>query len=126
MDDPVTGERRAINGHQIFEYEVELRQDVPGTEWAWGVVIEGFKQEPEYQISQIALGSNEPAFSLAYLEHKNIGGLTGTVALGNLFNQRDKFWRETYAPDRNGALVRSEKYARGFGPIFTVELKGTF
>ena len=126
VDDPVTGERRAINGHPIYEYEVELRQDVPNTDWAWGVVVEGFKQEPEYQISQIALGSNEPAVSLAYLEHKNIGGLTGTVALGNLFNQRDKFWRETYAPDRNGAFVRSEKYARGFGPILTVELKGTF
>jgi len=126
VDDPVTGERRAINGHPIYEYDVELRQDVPGADWAWGVVIEGFKQEPEYQISQIALEGNEPAFPMAYLEHKNIGGMTGTVALGNLFNQRDKFWRETYAPDRNAARVRSEEYARGFGPIFTMELKGTF
>ena len=41
-------------------------------------------------------------------------------------HQRDPFWREVCAPDRNRALVRSEEYARAFGPIFTIELKGKF
>jgi hypothetical protein len=126
VDDPVTGERRSINSHLIWEWNAELRQDVPGTEFAWGAIIEGFKSEPSYQLDQIALGGNTPAFSMVYLEHKDIGGMTGTVALGNLFNQRDTFWREVYQGDRNGALLRSEKYARAFGAIFTVELKGTF
>ena len=126
VDDPVTGERRSINSHLIWEWNAELRQDVPGTDLAWGAIIDGFKSEPSYQLDQIALGGNTPAFSMVYLEHKDIGGMTGTVALGNLFNQRDTFWREVYQGDRNGALLRSEKYARAFGAIFTVELKGTF
>lgn len=126
VDDPVTGERRSINSHLIWEWNVELRQDVPDTDWAWGTIIEGFKSEPSYQINQVALSGNTPAFSMVYLEHKDIRGMTGTIAFGNLFNQRDTFWREVYDTDRNGAVLRSEKYARAFGPIFTVELKGTF
>lgn len=126
VDDPLTGQRRSINSHLIWEWNMELRQDIPNTDWAWGTIIEGFKSEPSYQLNQIALGGNDPAFSMVYLEHKDIAGMTGTVALGNLFNQRDTFWRQVYAPDRNGTLVRSEEYARAFGPIFTVELKGTF
>ncbi len=126
VDDPVTGQRRSINGHLIYDYTLELRQDVPDTDWAWGVVIEGFKQEPQYRIAEVMLRENEPAFSFAYLEHKDVAGMTARVAFGNLFDQRDKFWRQVYTPDRTGALLRSEDYSRGFGPIFSFELKGKF
>lgn len=125
-DDPVTGIRRSINGHLIWDYNIELRQDVPNTDIAWGMVLEGFKQEPFYQLSDTQLSGNEPPFLMAYLEHKNIAGMTGTVALGNLTNQKDTYWRRVYDGDRNGPLVRTEEYSRAFGPIFTVELKGKF
>ncbi|MFN7180260.1 TonB-dependent receptor plug domain-containing protein [Hyphomonas sp.] len=126
VDDPVTGQRRSINAHLIYDYNLELRQDVPNTDWAWGLIVEGFKQEPQYRISEVMLRENEPAFSFAYVEHKDVAGMTARVAFGNLFDQRDKFWRQQYAPDRSGTLVRSEDYSRGFGPIFTFELKGKF
>ncbi len=126
VDDPVTGERRSINSHLIYEYDVELRQDVPNTDWAWGLIVEGFKSEPRYQLNQVSHNGNTPVFSFAYLEHKNIAGMTGRAALGNLFNQRDTYWRQTYAPDRSGTLVRSEEFAKAFGPIFSFELKGKF
>lgn len=125
-DDPVTGIRRSINGHLIYDYNIELRQDVPSTDIAWGVILEGFKQEPFYQLSDTQLSGNEPPFLMAYLEHKDIAGMTGTVAIGNLTNQKDTYWRRVYDGDRNGALVRTEEYSRAFGPIFTVELKGKF
>lgn len=125
-DDPVTGVRRSINGHLIYNYNIELRQDVPRTDIAWGLVLEGFKQEPYYQISDTQLSGNDPPFLMAYLEHKDIAGMTGTVALGNLTNQKDTYWRRVYDGDRNGTLLRTEEYSRAFGPIFTVELKGTF
>lgn len=126
VDDPVTGERRSINSHAIYEYEAELRQDVPNTDWAWGFVVEAFKSEPRYQLNQVSLNGTAPVFSLVYLEHKNIAGMTGKATLGNLFNQRDTYWRQIYSPDRSGTLVRSEEFSKGFGPIFTVELKGKF
>ncbi|MBY9065623.1 TonB-dependent receptor plug domain-containing protein [Hyphomonas sp. WL0036] len=125
-DDPVTGIRRSINGHLIWDYNIELRQDVPNTDVAWGLVLEGFKQEPFYQLSDTQLGGNEPAFLMAYLEHKDIAGMTGTVAIGNLTNQKDTYWRRVYGGDRTGPLVRTEEYSRAFGPIFTMELKGKF
>lgn len=126
VDDPVTGERRSINGHLIYDYTAELRHDIPDTDWAWGLIVEGFKQEPAYQFSEVAYRANMPVFSFAYVEHKDLAGMTARVALGNLFNQRDIYWRQVYAPDRSGVLVRSEDYARAFGPIFTFELKGKF
>ena len=126
VDDPVTDQRRSINSHLIWQWNLELRHDVPDTNWAWGAEIEGFKSEPYYQINQVSLNGNEPAFALAYIQHKDVAGMTATATLGNLFNQRDTYWRQVYAPDRNGALVRSEEYARAFGPIVTFELKGKF
>lgn len=125
-DDPVTGIRRSINGHLIWDYNIELRQDVPRTDIAWGVILEGFKQEPFYQLADAQLSGNEPPFLMAYLEHKDIAGMTGTVAIGNLTNQKDTYWRRVYDGDRNGALLRTEEFSRAFGPIFTVELKGKF
>jgi hypothetical protein len=126
VEDPLTGAQRAINSHLIYEYTASLRQDIPGTDWAWGASVEGYKSEPGYQLNQVSLGSNEPAFALAYIQNKDVAGMTATFTLGNLFNQRDKTWRAVYAPDRNGTVVRSEKFARAFGPIVTFELKGTF
>lgn len=125
-DDPVTGVRRSINGHLIYDYTIELRQDVPSTDIAWGLVLEGFKQEPFYQISDTQLAGSEPPFLMAYLEHKDIAGMSAKAAIGNLTNQKDNYWRRVYDGDRNGALLRTEEYSRAFGPIFTVELKGTF
>ncbi|ABI76381.1 conserved hypothetical protein [Hyphomonas neptunium ATCC 15444] len=125
-DDPVTGIRRSINGHLIYDYNIELRQDVPSTNIAWGVILEGFKQEPYYQLSEAELSGNEPAFLMAYLEHKDIAGMTGTIAIGNLTNQKDTYWRRIYDGDRNGPLTRTEEYSRSFGGIVTVELKGKF
>jgi len=126
VDDPVTGERRAINDHLIWEWALEFRQDVPGTDWAWGAVIEGFKSEPSYQLDQVTLRGDVPAFSEVYLEHKDIFGMTGTVTLGNLLGTRDTFWRRVYEEDRNGAIRRSESYKRAFGQILTLELRGRF
>jgi TonB-dependent Receptor Plug Domain len=126
VDDPVTGVSRAINGHLIYEYEAALRHDIPNSNWAWGTEIEGRKTEPRFRVERIAYDANMPAFALAFVEHKNLSGLTGRVTVGNLFNQRDIFWREIYAPDRNGALVRREESSRGFGGILTLELRGTF
>lgn len=125
-DDPVTGIRRSINGHLIWEYNIELRQDVPDTDFAWGVVLEGFKQEPYYQISEVEWSGNEPPFLMAYLEHKDIAGMTGTLAIGNMSNQKDVYWRRVFNGDRTGTLARTEEYSRSFGPIMTVELKGKF
>lgn len=126
VDDPVTTGRRSINGHLIYDYNVELRQDVPDTDWAWGATVEGFRQEPAYQLDQVALSGNTPAYAEAFVEHKDIAGMTGTLSFGNLFDQRDTFWRRVYAQDRNGPLVRSEQYSRAFGPILSVQLRGTF
>ena len=122
----MTGVRRAINGHLVYDYTIELRQDVPQTDIAWGFVLEGFKAEPYYQISEAELSGNEPAFLLAYLEHKDIAGMTGIVSVGNLTNQKDTYWRRVYDGDRNGPLTRTEEYSRAFGGIFTVELRGKF
>ena len=126
VDDPVTGIQRAINGHLIYDYNIELRQDVPDSNFAWGVVLEGFKQEPYYQISEAEWSGNEPHFVRAYVEHKDIFGMTGVLNVGNLSNQKDRYWRRIYDGDRNGALLRTEEYSRSFGAIFTIELKGKF
>lgn len=52
-------------------------------------------------------------------------GLTATLAVGNLLNQKDNFRREIYETNRLGPVASIEDRNRRFGPIAIFELRGT-
>lgn len=125
-EDPVTGTDRGLNGHDIYDLYLELRQDVQGTDWTWGGTVEAGRSQFRYRVSEVSFNHDMPAAAAAFLEHKDIAGMTGRVTLGNLLNTKDTHWRQVYAPDRSGNLIRTENYSRAFGPVLTLELRGTF
>ncbi len=127
VDDPLTGNARPINGSQIYYYNLEFRQDIPGTDWAWGGLVERYELNPYYQLNERSFEGGEPGYGYMFVERKNLWQkMTATVAVGNLLNQEDTFHREIYAPNRLGSVVRVEERSRGFGPIAIFELKGKF
>lgn len=126
LDDPVTGERRRISDSRVWSYFAELRHDVPGTAWAWGVGVEEDRQAPRYRLSQIRDQENTPGFGFVFVQHKDIAGLTGTVIIGNVLDQDDQATRTFFAPRRGGTRVRVEDSTRNFGPFLSFRVEGTF
>jgi len=126
VTDPLTGETRLINNSQVYYYNVEFRQDVPGTDWAWGGLYERNGRSKYWRLNEKGQETHPPGYAYMFLEHKNVRGMTATVAVGNLLNQADNFRREIYAPNRLGSIVRVEDRTRRFGPIAIFELRGTF
>ena len=126
LDDPLTGVTRDFNSNTIHYYELNLRHDIPNTNWAWGINYETFLESPTFR-RDARISYEEPqGFVWAFVEHKDIFGLTGTAYFGNLADTDNNLTRLVYAPDRSGTIDRIEERNRNFGSILTLRLKGSF
>lgn len=126
LDDPLTGVTRDFNSNTIHFYELNLRHDIPNTDWAWGINYENFLQSPTFR-RDARISYEEPqGFAWAFIEHKDIFGLTGTAYFANLTDTDNNLTRLSYSPDRTGAIDRIEERNRNFGSIVTLRLKGSF
>ena len=123
--DPLTGETRPINDSQIYYMNLEFRQDVPGTDWAWGGFVERFENNYYYQLGERGVEYSTPGYGYAFIEHKDVFGLTAMFSVGNLLNQKDHFRRQIYETNRLGPLRVIEDRTRRFGPVVLFELRGT-
>nr|WP_070961257.1 TonB-dependent receptor plug domain-containing protein [Hyphomonas sp. Mor2] len=126
LDDPLTGATRDFNDTTIHFYELNFRHDIPNTDWAWGVNYEKFLASPTFRRDARLSFVQPQGFAWAFIEHKDIFGMTGTVYFANLLDADEKFTRVVYSPDRNGAVSRVEDRNRNFGNILTLRLKGSF
>ncbi|HPE47564.1 MAG TPA: hypothetical protein PLR76_04175 [Hyphomonas sp.] len=126
VTDPLTGETRPINDSQLYYFNLEFRQDIPGTDWAWGGLYENNGPYKYWRFNETGRESHPPGYSYMFIERKNLRGMTATLAVGNLLNQADSFRREIYDVNRLGPVARIEDRTRRFGPIAVFELKGTF
>ena len=126
VTDPLTGETRRINDTQAYYYNIEFRQDVPGTEWAWGGLYEYNGPYYHWQLAERSEERYPPGYAYLFAEHKNVYGMTAMLAVGNLLNQEDSFRRVLYDGNRLGPVARIEDRTRRFGPIAVFELRGTF
>ena len=127
VDDPLTGEPRRISGDSVYDHEIALRHDIPQTDLAWGIQYNVRRNADRYRLDSITEDYTYPGFMFAFLEHKNIFGLTGTVFVGNWAEGEDRFRREFYRDSREtGDLAFIEDRTRGWGKNLTFRLSGSF
>ncbi|MEM7328353.1 MAG: TonB-dependent receptor plug domain-containing protein [Pseudomonadota bacterium] len=126
IDDPLTGERRAINGEEQVEIELELRHDIEGTNLAWGGEYTPEIRADEFRLDSVLSQSESPGRLSLFVEHKNIFGLTGRVEMFRPFENIDKNSRLRFAPDRTGALVEIERGRVLEERVLIFELLGKF
>lgn len=126
VDDPLTGETRDFNGATIYYYELNLRHDIPNTNWAWGINYETFRDAPVFRRGVRRYYEQPQGFAWAFIEHKDLWGMTGSIFLANILDSDDNFQRIEYDPDRTGVIQQIENRSANFGPILTVRLKGSF
>ena len=126
LTDPLTGVSRRINDDKIFTYEVNLRHDIPNSNWAWGAGVEDFRFSKFLRLDQSNRFRTAAPYSWIFVEHKDVFGLTVQANLGNLFGRGERFTRTVYENRRDGPIAFIEDRNREFGLIYRLTVSGSF
>jgi len=127
VKDPLTGIDRYFSRHFDREWDISLRHDISGTDWAWGLGAQYNHVQPSYRLSQVSLSYEGPTYSYGFIEHKNVFGLTASLNVFNLTDGRSIFERTVYDGPRNTSPVLfNEAQDLSVQPIIRFELTGNF
>jgi hypothetical protein len=125
LTDPLTGERRPINENNTRQITATFRHDIPRTQFAYGAEYVDFRQSPLLRLDQRWHFITRPGTLGAYVEHKDIFGLTVRATVDNLLGTDESFGRRFYDRLRTNAVLFTENRHRYYGPIFTLTISGT-
>ncbi|MEO6185815.1 MAG: hypothetical protein ABIP38_12450 [Steroidobacteraceae bacterium] len=125
LRDPVFGTYRQFNGNRTY-WNVDFRQDVPGTPWTWGLFSEYQSKNNNYRLDFRETSYGSQPFGSVFLEHKNVFGLKVRVEVANIYNSRDRTQQESYVDRRDGPLDYSRDYTLTFHPFYRLRVSGTF
>ncbi len=124
--DPLLGTMREVSGNELVIVEFRVRHDVPGSDWAFGTRGDWTRNARNVRLDEVSL--NQPSFAqmFAFLEHKDVAGMTVRARVGNLLDQRDRFERTVFSDRAAGQIAFSERRDRRFGTVFSFDIEGSF
>ena len=127
FEDPLTGQDREFNLRDRWFARADFRHDVPNTDYAWGFGVGQFDGTPQLRaFERSQFGLSVPLVSV-FAEHKDVFGATLRITGSNLLDQDEEFRRVVYGGVRTEApILVVEDRARGYGPILSISLSGTF
>jgi len=124
--DPLLGTIREISGNELFSVEFRFRQDIPDSPWAFGARGDWKKVARSVRLNEVSLDQPSFAQGFAFLENKDVAGLTVRARAGNLMNQKDRLSRTVFSNRAAGIVAFSERRERRFGAIFSLDIEGSF
>jgi hypothetical protein len=125
--DPLTGEKRVLSSFTDRLVDLSYRHDIPETDWAYGASANYSHVTKYVRLNEVGRQFEGPVFASAFIEHKDIFGLTIRASAGNLLNARSRLDRTVYTGRRNTAPIDFiEARDRLIGPIFSLSFRGTF
>lgn len=124
--DPLLGNVREVSGNELFWFNLNFRHDIPSTDWAFGGDTGWEKNARQVRLDEISLNQPSFAFASAFIENKDVAGMTLRARVGNLLDQRDRFSRTVFTDRAAGQIAFSERRDRRFGTIFTFDVEGSF
>ena len=126
LNDPITNQNRDISVETLWEYDVELRYDIPNTPFAIEAEVEQGDQALIFRIDETTENNFiRPEFELSLI-HKELFGMQWTLRLQNILDfklQRERF---IFSPTRNGDLIESQFTQRQRGQRFSIQVTDTF
>jgi hypothetical protein len=128
LEDPLTGLRRPFNERMTSQMELTLRHDIPNTQLAWGLTGFRYRQSAGYRLDQRFRFLDTPGSLGAFVEHKDMFGLTVRASVDNLLGTNESFSRTFFDERRNATnsnALFTEYRDRFYGPVFTLSISGT-
>ena len=125
--DPLTGKKRQMDRLSYRSITVNLRHDIPGSNWAWGAGFEHLAVTEYHRLNEVGREVEGPIFDFYFVEHKDVFGMTVRLDVINLANARYNLYRTVYTGRRDISPVDFiEDQSRLIGPIFRLGVKGNF
>ena len=125
--DPLTRKSRPISGIEDVMASVQVRHDVPHTQFAWSAYVQYQHFVSNYFLTEIDQTLDIPWLVGFYLEDKNVLGTTVRFTVDNVFNGRHLEFRQVFAGFRDRTPIAFiEHHDELVGPIFTLSVKGNF
>ena len=125
--DPFTGTKRPFSSRTIDALQLDFRQDILNTSWAYGSGLFTFNPSPYSRLFEVGRGYEGPVFLSVFAEHKDVLGLTVNIEANNVLGARDVFARTVFAGPRPDADIRfTERFSRRIGPTFRLRISGSF
>jgi len=124
--DPLTGQSRPISNNLKDFAEVTLRDDIPGTSWAWGMDVSYGFYARDYRLTEVGRLWEGPVWGSLYVERKDFHGMTLRASADNVFSSRSMWDRTVYLDRRTGPVDFIEDRDRRIGPIVSFTVSGKF
>ncbi|MGN6496202.1 MAG: TonB-dependent receptor plug domain-containing protein [Tsuneonella sp.] len=127
LKDPLPGEHRQLSYLTTRLLELNFRQDIPHSDWAYGAGIQYEHTQDYYRLGEFGHDWEGPVFDSLFVENKNVFGLTVHAEVINLLGARHYLQRTVYDGLRpNAPIAFIEDRNQTIGPIFRFEIKGNF
>lgn len=127
VDDPVEGFNRRLSGDSLWHWNVNLRHDIPNTDYAYGFDMSQNRNARQFRVETTQFFVFKGPFIGAFVEHKDVFGMRLNLQLNNLLSSSDDFERQIFTDRRDiGVLNFTESREREFGVIGRATLSGTF
>jgi hypothetical protein len=127
LDDPLTGADRPISGTRDRWFDLSLRHDIPRTDWAYGGNLDHGHYTSYYRLTEVFESWEGPLWLSAYVEHKDVYGMTVRAIVGNILNARHRLDRRVYDGYRDSNPLRlTQRNNQLIGPVFEFLVKGNF
>jgi len=126
LHDPLTNEIVQFSEDDRNELNVNFRYDLPATSWAVGVDYYKYIQTPGVRLDQTSQFVMKPGDLGVFVENKDVFGLTVRGGVGNLLGTNERFYRTVHAGRRTDPIAFTEDRSRFFGPVFTLNISGSF
>lgn len=125
--DPLSGEKRATNNNMDRLLQLGFRHDIPDSDWAYGFDVEHSHYTRSYYLTEINRSWEGPVWLSAFVENKDVFGLTVRAGVNNLIDARHRFERTVYDGWRDAdPVLYHQSNDQLIGPIFNFSVKGTF
>lgn len=124
--DPVGGFLRTISDDDWVTVQARFRQDFARSSWATGLKLAYEKDAPSYFINEISRRQQRFGTVAAFVENKNVLGLTARATAGNLLRRAEGLDRTILLDRATNAVAFTESRRRSSGATFTLDLEGSF
>jgi len=127
LKDPLTGDDRPFSGHNYTSGDFGLRWDIPHSDWALGGGFQWSINKPNVRLFEVSRDYEGPVYSYAFIENKDVFGLTVNLNVFNLTAGQGIFDRTVYAGLRDRSPVSFNEHRRlHVSSIWRLQVRGSF
>jgi outer membrane receptor for ferrienterochelin and colicin len=128
VTDPITGQKRRINGEQVYGWNIDFRQDLPDMKLSWGGDYSDGGESESYRLNEEQRRSSGPGDLDLFIETTAVEGMTIRLSAENLGDQPDYFDRRFFDQNRfpGGVFSGSEHRETTGGPAVFFTVSGAF